>query len=76
MEENLIETNGGVPARIGKKFHTEIERIKKERIIKGKLKDIISTEKLTELIIRHKDWEKVSKDLIELSEEELKKIFK
>ena len=28
MEENIIETNGGVPARIGKKFHTEIERIK------------------------------------------------
>lgn len=77
MEIEKIKTNGGVPARIGKRFHSEIERIKTERIKKGKSKDKISTEKITNLIVRHNDsWGDISKDIINLEEEELERVWK
>lgn len=70
------KTNGGIMARLGEKFHEEIEKIKTERIRIGKSKERVSTEKLTNLIVKHKEaWALISKDLINLKEEELEKLW-
>ena len=76
MEEK-IKTKGGIPARIGNKFHAEIERIQLERIKKGLSKDRVSTEKLTNLMVRHKEaWNIIANDLITLTKEEIEKLWK
>lgn len=68
----LIKTNGGVPARIGNKFHIEIERIKDARLRNGKSTERVSTEKITNLIVKHNEaWERISKDIINAEEEEI-----
>ena len=74
--DNNIKTKGGIPARIGKKFHLELERIKLERIKNGKSDNKLSTEKLTNVIVRHKEgWKQIVQDLIDLPEEDLKKLW-
>jgi len=55
-----------ITARIGKVFNDEIEEIKKQRLDLGLDKKKKSTKTLTNLITRHKDWEKIKKDTIEL----------
>lgn len=63
------ETSGkssAIQSRIGGKFHKEITKIQDARLRNGKSKDRISMEKITNMIVRHKEsWEKISKDIIE-----------
>lgn len=66
--------NGAIQSRLGRKFHEEIEKIKDARLRSGKSKDRPSTEKITNMVVRHKDsWGDIAKDIIEASEEELNK---
>ena len=65
--------NGGKQSRIGTRFFLEIENIKDLRLRNGKDKDRISTEKITNMIIKHACWKDISRDTINLSEEEIKK---
>ena len=65
--------NGGIMSRIGKRFYKEVERIKDARLRNGKSKDRIATEKITNLIIRHKVWKEVADAMIEIDEEEVNK---
>ncbi len=70
MVEEIIKT-GNRPARIGSKFREEVERIKDERLANCKDKDRISTEKITNLIIKHRLWKTVSEHIINANEEEV-----
>lgn len=54
-------------ARMGEDFSKEIENIKQERLDKGIDKKRKSTKKLTNLIVKHKAWEKIKKDTIEIN---------
>lgn len=60
-------------SRVGEKFHKEIELIKDLRLRNGKSKDRISTEKLTNMIVRHPHWQEIFNALCE---EEESKIIK
>ena len=64
---------GGKPARLGFKFVDEMREIKKERLNNGNSKDLISTEKITNLITKHSSWGQMKKDIIEAPEEEFNK---
>ncbi len=64
---------GGVQSRIGERFYEEVERIKNKRLKNGKSKDRVATEKITNLIVRHKLWPEIAKEIIEADEEEVKK---
>lgn len=63
--------NGGILSRMGLKFHHEIEAIKDARLINGTSRERVSTEKITNLIIRHKHWKGIFEDLVKASEEEV-----
>lgn len=65
--------NGGRQARIGFNFLADIEAIKDKRLLNGKSKERISTEKITNMITRHNLWKNICGDIIEASEEELNK---
>lgn len=69
----MDKTKGGVPARLGKKFHEEIEQIKKSRLFNNNSDKLLSTEKITDVIVRHKLWPQISKDMIEEPEETFNK---
>jgi len=60
-----------VTARIGENFSKEIEEIKEERLKRGIDKKRKSTRRLTNLLIKHDNWEKIKEDtiLINLSED-------
>lgn len=62
-----------VSAKIGKRFHKEIENIKDERLRNGKSKDRPSTHKISNLIVKHKHWKEIKKDIINLEQEEFDK---
>ena len=53
-------------ARIGNEFNEEIEKIKKTRIKLGKDKNKKSTRVLTNLILKHKHWESIKLDMVNL----------
>jgi hypothetical protein len=65
--------NGGLPARIGVRFFKEIESIKDKRLKNGKSKDRVSTEKISNLIVRHKNWLELKNDIINAGQEEVEK---
>lgn len=73
MGKEIIKKNGGVPARIGHKFSEKLEFIKDERLANRKSKERVSTEKLTNLIIKHPSWEDIEKDIINATSEEIEK---
>ena len=50
--------------------------IKDKRLRNGKSKDRVSTEKITNLIVRHSSWEQISNKIIEADEEEVNKFGK
>lgn len=56
-----------ITARIGLDFGREIEDIKQERIKRGIDKKKKSTKKLSNLITKHKSWDKIKEDTIEVS---------
>ncbi len=70
-----IKKNGGKMSRIGEKFHKAIEGIRDMKVENktAKSRDKISTEKITNLIIRHKYWPEISKHIADASEEEVQK---
>lgn len=59
-----------VTARIGLDFAEEMEEIKKERINRGIDKKRKSTKRLTNLLTKHKAWEKIKEDTIEVNLDE------
>ena len=68
---NKAKTNGGIASRMGEKFHKEIERIKDQRLRNGNSKDRVSTEKITNCIVRYDYWKHIANKIIEFEEEEL-----
>lgn len=71
-----MSTNGGIQSRLGINFHREIEAVKDARLKKGLSKDRPSTERITNLIVRHKLWKNISEDIITAPEEEVEKYGK
>lgn len=71
MEKGKNKKNGGVPSRMGKKFYDAIEKIKDLRLRSGKSHDRVSTEKITNLIARHKNWAEMAAHIAEAPEEEV-----
>jgi len=68
----INKSRGGVQSRIGYSFHSEIEKIIDARLLNGKSKDRVSIEKITNLIVRHKDaWSKIKLDIINAGQEEI-----
>ncbi len=76
MEQNKIKRNGGVQSRMGERFYKEVELIKDKRLRNGKSKERVSTEKITNLIVRHKLWPEIAEEIIEANEEEVKEYGK
>ncbi len=76
MDPGKVKNNGGIPSRMGARFHKEIELIKDKRLRNGKSKDRVSTEKITNLIVRHTSWPKISNEIIEADDEEVNKFGK
>ena len=74
--EGQVKKNGGVSSRIGVRFYKEVEAIKDKRLRNGKSKDRVATEKVTNLIVRHKLWPEIAKEIIEADEEEVKRYGK
>ena len=72
-DKDRIKTNGGVTSRMGERFYKEVELIKDKRLRNGKSKERLSTEKITNLIVRHKLWPEIAKEIIEADEEEVKR---
>lgn len=59
-------------ARIGGRFHEEIVKIQDARLRNGKSKNRVSMEKITNMIVSHKEaWEIITKDIIQAEEEEI-----
>ena len=59
---------------MGIKFHAEIEKIKDQRLKNGRDKERISTERVTNLIVRHKEgWDIIANDIINADEKEVKR---
>lgn len=68
--ENIKTKNGTANCRIGRNFHNEITQIQKEMY---KIKGFISSEKITNLIIKHnKYWSIIKQDIVNASDEEIK----
>lgn len=65
------EQVNGKLSRMGQRFHEEVKAIKEARLKNGKSKEEISTVKITNLIIRHKNWKKIFNDIIKLEESEV-----
>ena len=70
---NKTKKAGGVPSRMGERFYKEVELIKDKRLRNGKSKDRLATEKITNLIVRHKLWPEIAREIIEADEEEVKR---
>lgn len=58
---------------MGERFYKEVERIKDERLANRKSKDRVATEKITNLIVRHKLWSEIAKEIIGADEKEVLK---
>ena len=66
----------GKQSRIGEKFYKEVELIKDKRLRNGKSNERVATEKITNLIVRHKLWPEIAKEIIEIDKEEVDKYGK
>ena len=64
--------NGGVPSRVGEKFYKAVNLIIDRRLKNGKSKERVAIEKITNLIVRHKLWPEIAKEIVEANEEEVK----
>lgn len=60
-------TDNSVTARNGTNFSEELEDIKQERLDRGIDKKRKSTRRLTNLIVKHRDWGKIKADTIEVN---------
>lgn len=59
----------GIQARIGERFNEEIEDIKVARVSNKKSKEKPSTKTISNLIARHKNFQKIKEDIIGLKED-------
>ncbi len=71
MEKEKKKKTKSHPSRIGSNFFKGVEKIKDARLRKGLDKERISSEKITNLIIKHKLWDKVEEDIINATPEEV-----
>ncbi len=55
-----------ITARMGEDFSKELEEIKDERLNRKIDKKRKSTRRLTNLIVKHRDWKKIKEDTIEV----------
>lgn len=69
--KQMNSTNGGTMQRVGYKFLAAIEEIKDKRLLNGNSKERVSTEKISNMIVRHKSWKEISKHIINASGEEI-----
>ncbi len=78
--EEVTKNNGGISSRIGSNFHKEIEKLKDKRLqrireegLKSRVtyKDRISTEKITNLIVRNNHWGEIFNNILNATEEEV-----
>lgn len=67
----VVKKGGGIFCRQGLKFNAEIEKIKDARLRLGLDKYRMSTEKITNLIVRNKYWKELAQDIVNASEEEV-----
>jgi hypothetical protein len=65
------QEKGGKQCRIGIRFFENIEEIKNNRLKNGKSKDRVSSEKITNMIIRHLSWKDIFQDIVNCSDEEI-----
>lgn len=65
--------NGGIMARIGKEFRSEILDIKKIWKKNGRKVDKAGIAKITNLITHHNLWNTIKNDIITAKEEEVQK---
>jgi len=56
-----------VTARMGEDFSRELEDVKDERLKRGIDKKRKSTRRLTNLIVKHRDWKTIKEDTIEVN---------
>ena len=66
---------GGVQSRIGKRFHEEIQKVRKRILFKTSLNNL-SMEEVTNLLTRHKLWTQLAEDVGNIKEEEIKQYGK
>lgn len=66
-------TKGGKQARVGSKFFEAIENIKDKKLLNGTTKERMSTERISNMIAKHKLWPTISEHIIIASEEEIDK---
>lgn len=64
-----MEKKYGIQARIGERFDEEMEDIKIARIANKKSKEKPSTKTISNLIARHKGFQKIKEDIIKLEED-------
>ena len=62
-----IKDPQNVTARIGEDFSKEIEDIKDKRLERKIDRKRKSTRKLTNLIVKHADWQKIKEDTIQIN---------
>lgn len=55
-----------ITSRIGEAFSKELEEIKEKRLESGIDKKRKSTRRLTNTIVKHRDWKKIKQDTIEV----------
>lgn len=65
------EQVNGKASRMGQRFHEEIKAIKEARLKNGKSKELVSTVKITNLIVRHKLSKQIFNDIIKLEDSEV-----
>lgn len=63
--------NLSIQGRLSLHFHKEIEEIKDERLVNRRSKDRVATEKITNMICRHKNWKQIKQDIIKAEQEEV-----
>lgn len=68
--------NGGRSARVGSRFHKEMEKVQAKKLKNGTgidkvTKKVVSIEKLTNMIAKNKYWEGMKEDLINANEQEI-----
>jgi len=67
----MERSKGGKQARVGSRFFDEVEKIKDARLRNGKSKERISSEKITNLIVRHVMFKQISEEIINSKEEDV-----
>lgn len=57
-----------INSRVGLRFNDEVEDIKNKRILSNLDTKPLTTRTITNLIVRHKNWNKIKEDIVILDE--------